>query len=381
MLDNIFICYASEDYEEAENLFNILSEGYKPWLDKKSLLSGQDFDYFIMNEIKKSDFAIVLLSSNSILKRSYKRKEYAAILERKKMMLADDIYIIPVKLDECQIPDDFDGIEWLDRFDEDFEQKIFLSINSQIRKRLKEQQDEMFRNNGFSYEPQKWEFRYGENHPYLMASFEYPKFKGNNSIVEGLNAIIAYEIYLAKERCNKYKFREIEIIENDESTFYNECDNDIDKNSISIVFTSSTIISFLTYYTYYSIGAAHPYTACSGSCYLLTPFFELELNDIIDVYSSIKPLKNLVNKRLLQVLHDEYEVKNPKEVLLAPLKAKEEDFENFYITADGIVFIYVPYQITPYSFGNVFVDIAKENLLRDLNDDDIFKKMYKMIWE
>ena len=45
MFKDVFISYAKEDYEAAETLYNYLIEkGYKPWLDKKNLRVGEDWD-------------------------------------------------------------------------------------------------------------------------------------------------------------------------------------------------------------------------------------------------------------------------------------------------------------------------------------------------
>ena len=77
MLNKVFISYASEDFQYAENLYNyLLSNGYKPWMDKKNLSPGQDWDFFIQQELKIADFIVLLLSSTSVSKRGYIQKEF-----------------------------------------------------------------------------------------------------------------------------------------------------------------------------------------------------------------------------------------------------------------------------------------------------------------
>ena len=73
------------------------------WLDKDSLLPGQNWSNVIQNVINESKYFIVLLSKNAIEKNTYVQEELRIALEKADNHQQVEIYIIPVRLDDCQI--------------------------------------------------------------------------------------------------------------------------------------------------------------------------------------------------------------------------------------------------------------------------------------
>lgn len=81
-LQRVFISYAREDEKAARRLYNDLkSRGLNPWLDKESLLPGQNWENEIRKAIKKSRYFIPLFSSTSVEKRGYIQKEFKYALD------------------------------------------------------------------------------------------------------------------------------------------------------------------------------------------------------------------------------------------------------------------------------------------------------------
>jgi len=102
----VFISYAREDSKIALSLYDDLKKaGVNPWMDIKDLLPGQKWDAEIFKRIKESDFVLILLSSVSVLKRGYVQKETKESLDILNMLPMNEIFIIPVRLDDC-IPTD-----------------------------------------------------------------------------------------------------------------------------------------------------------------------------------------------------------------------------------------------------------------------------------
>ena len=131
---NIFISYAKENLKDAYKLFNDLKQkGLFPWLDKESILGGQNWKIEITNAIKRSDYFIALLSSTSISKKGYVQKELKEAMEILDKYPNSDVFIIPVRLDECQPTDPrLEELQWVDLF-ESYERgltKILYTINS-----------------------------------------------------------------------------------------------------------------------------------------------------------------------------------------------------------------------------------------------------------
>jgi tetratricopeptide (TPR) repeat protein len=101
----VFISYAREDFDAAKELYKDLKNaGLTPWLDKESLLPGEEWDFEIRKAIKKSTFFLVVLSSNSVDKRGYVQKEFKFGLEVLDEVPESQIFVIPVRLNECNVP-------------------------------------------------------------------------------------------------------------------------------------------------------------------------------------------------------------------------------------------------------------------------------------
>lgn len=113
----IFLSYANEDQKEVEKLYDDLSSaGFKPWMDKKDILPGEKWKLSIRKAIRDSDFFVVCLSSNSVNKRGFLQKEIRAALDILDEMLDSDIYLIPMRLEDCEVPEGLRDLQWVDLF-------------------------------------------------------------------------------------------------------------------------------------------------------------------------------------------------------------------------------------------------------------------------
>jgi hypothetical protein len=119
----IFISYAHEDAEAAKSLFNDLNEFddiNNPYLDlfldKESLLPGQNWRKIIETELKDSHYFIILLSNNSIEQNRYVQEELKIAKDLSKERPDSQIYIIPIRLDDCQIPESLQNLHIVDLF-------------------------------------------------------------------------------------------------------------------------------------------------------------------------------------------------------------------------------------------------------------------------
>ncbi len=98
----VFISYAREDYEIAEKLYNDLKRtDIVPWLDIIDLNPGQNWKQGINQAIKESSYFLALLSSRSISEIGYVQKELKIALGLLDEFPLNEIFIIPVRLDDC----------------------------------------------------------------------------------------------------------------------------------------------------------------------------------------------------------------------------------------------------------------------------------------
>ena len=113
----LFISYAREDKDDADFLFRRFSEaGFAPWMDKQSIVPGEKWERAIQCALKKADFFVACLSSISVRKRGYLQREFKFALDKWREFLEDDIYIIPIRLDNCEIPAELSGFQWIDLY-------------------------------------------------------------------------------------------------------------------------------------------------------------------------------------------------------------------------------------------------------------------------
>ncbi len=101
----VFIAYAAEDYPTALRIYTELHRrGYCPWLDRRKLLPGQNWIRRIEEAISNADFFVACFSARSVRKRGGFQAEIRYALDCARRVPLDDVFIIPVRLDECRVP-------------------------------------------------------------------------------------------------------------------------------------------------------------------------------------------------------------------------------------------------------------------------------------
>jgi hypothetical protein len=117
-LPKVFIAYAHEDAVSAERLFDGLSQaGFDPWMDRRKLLPGQNWPRAIQNALETSDFVLTCFSTNSVGKRGGFQTEIRYALDCGSRVPIDDVFLIPVRLDECRVPARIQReVQWVDMF-------------------------------------------------------------------------------------------------------------------------------------------------------------------------------------------------------------------------------------------------------------------------
>ena len=117
----VFLSYAREDKQKVKELHQkLLDAGFKPWMDTEDILPGKEWLASIQRAIHDSDFFLACLSSNSVNKEGVLLGEINEALDVREQRLGkDNIYLIPVRLEDCEIPKRLRPIQWVDMFGED----------------------------------------------------------------------------------------------------------------------------------------------------------------------------------------------------------------------------------------------------------------------
>jgi hypothetical protein len=101
----VFLAYAEEDHAEVTKLYYGLRQaGLEPWMDKEKLLPGQNWPRAIEQAIDLSDFFLGCFSHRSIIKRGYFQSELRYALDLAGRVPLEDIYLVPVRLNDCKVP-------------------------------------------------------------------------------------------------------------------------------------------------------------------------------------------------------------------------------------------------------------------------------------
>lgn len=101
----VFIAYASEDRVHARHLYRALKDrGLEPWMDEQKLLPGQNWPRAIERAIEASDYVLMCFSRRSVGKRGFFQSELRYALDVAAYVPLDQIFLLPVRLSECKIP-------------------------------------------------------------------------------------------------------------------------------------------------------------------------------------------------------------------------------------------------------------------------------------
>lgn len=101
----VFLAYVEEDAPLADRLFDALVEaGFNPWMDRRKLLPGQNWWRAIENAIASCDFFLPCFSRRSVRKKGGFQAELRYALECARQVPLEEIFIVPVRFDDCPIP-------------------------------------------------------------------------------------------------------------------------------------------------------------------------------------------------------------------------------------------------------------------------------------
>lgn len=102
---------------------------FYPWLDEEKLLGGQEWEREIPKAVKKSDVVIVCLSHEAINKAGYVQKEIKDALDEAEKKPEGTIYIIPLKLEEWDVPERLQRWHRVNLFEEKGYERLMSSLS------------------------------------------------------------------------------------------------------------------------------------------------------------------------------------------------------------------------------------------------------------
>ena len=123
--NNVFLVHAHSDKAAVHKLYSrLIKDGMRAWLDAENLQPGQDWQREIRKAILKSDVVIVCLSRGFDQQPGYRHEELNIALEKAKLLTDNEIFIIPVRLEKCDMPAALRHLHRVDLFETGGYQKL-----------------------------------------------------------------------------------------------------------------------------------------------------------------------------------------------------------------------------------------------------------------
>lgn len=147
---HVFISYVRENAREVDNLQKMLElAGIKVWRDKADLWPGDHWRRVIRQAITQDALVFVACFSqeSTARRKSYQNEELRLAVDEMRLRPQGEPWLIPVRLSDCEIPDDDIGggntlrsIHWVDLFGEDAEASM-ARLAEAVRRILVRHQD------------------------------------------------------------------------------------------------------------------------------------------------------------------------------------------------------------------------------------------------
>ncbi|MDO9301932.1 MAG: toll/interleukin-1 receptor domain-containing protein, partial [Anaerolineales bacterium] len=131
-----FLCYAKENSTSVREFRQRLKaeDWVDPWFDEEDILPGQMWEGSVTEAVHNSHAVIVFLSSIAIRKEGFFHKELKLALDAAAEKPDGTIFIIPIRLDDCDVPDRLMPYQYVDYFgDEAHKDRVYSSLIAALK--------------------------------------------------------------------------------------------------------------------------------------------------------------------------------------------------------------------------------------------------------
>jgi len=130
----VFLCHASGDKPAVRDLYRRLrAAAFDPWLDEEKLLPGQDWELEIEQAVRSSDVVIACLSTRAVTKRGFVQKEIRYALDVADEQPEGAVFLIPLRLEECEVPQRLRQWQWVEFFDERGYEQLVRALQARAK--------------------------------------------------------------------------------------------------------------------------------------------------------------------------------------------------------------------------------------------------------
>jgi hypothetical protein len=127
----VFLASAIEDEERVQGVADeLLQQGVMTWFIRKDLLAGSHRSKAVAEAIADANRVVVFLSKASEISAAWLQRQLQWALDEQKRKPGQDRFIVPVRLDECQVPAELQEIQWLDAWVEGWCDRLIASLRA-----------------------------------------------------------------------------------------------------------------------------------------------------------------------------------------------------------------------------------------------------------
>lgn len=131
---HIFLIYAHSDKKVVRRLYHRITRNQiKAWLDEKDLMPGQNWKYEIRQAILRSNIVVVCLSRQFNKQGGFRHEELQIALEKARSFPDREIFIIPARLEKCDLTEPLRQWQCVDLFESDGFGKLLRVIKEGIQ--------------------------------------------------------------------------------------------------------------------------------------------------------------------------------------------------------------------------------------------------------
>ena len=133
-----FLCYAKENVEIVRQLADRLkAEGWiDPWFDEEDILPGQLWEARVVQAVHESHAVIVFLSKVAVENEGFFHKELTLALDTAEEKPEGTIFIIPVRLDICDVPTRLNQYQYVDYFGDNLKkERVYKNLLASLKLR------------------------------------------------------------------------------------------------------------------------------------------------------------------------------------------------------------------------------------------------------
>jgi hypothetical protein len=131
-----FLCYAKENSTPVREFRQRMKAEtwVDPWFDEEDILPGQMWEGSVTEAVHNSHAVIVFLSSIAIRKEGFFHKELRLALDAAAEKPDGTIFIIPIRLDDCDVPDRLLPYQYVDYFGDDkHKDRVYSSLIAALK--------------------------------------------------------------------------------------------------------------------------------------------------------------------------------------------------------------------------------------------------------